>query len=45
MPPGDVERTFASADLLEALTGYRPSTRLEEGIRTFVDWYRGHYRA
>jgi UDP-glucuronate 4-epimerase len=40
MQPGDVPRTFASADLLEALTGYRPSTPILEGVTAFVDWYR-----
>jgi UDP-glucuronate 4-epimerase len=40
MQPGDVPVTFASADLLVALTGYRPSTRLEDGIRRFAEWYR-----
>ncbi|MDQ0396454.1 NAD-dependent epimerase/dehydratase family protein [Labrys monachus] len=40
MQQGDVPRTFASAELLEALTGYRPSTELAQGIRAFVQWYR-----
>jgi UDP-glucuronate 4-epimerase len=43
LPPGDVERTFASADLLEALTGYRSATALERGVPAFVSWYRAHY--
>ena len=37
MQPGDVPRTFASADLLERLTGYRPHTSLEEGVAALVD--------
>jgi UDP-glucuronate 4-epimerase len=40
MQKGDVPRTYASADLLEALTGYRPSTSVEVGVQAFVDWYR-----
>jgi UDP-glucuronate 4-epimerase len=40
MQPGDVPRTFAAPDLLVALTGYRPSSPLEEGIRRFVEWYQ-----
>lgn len=43
MQKGDVPQTFASPRLLEALTGYRPRTTVEEGVRAFVDWYRGHY--
>lgn len=44
MQPGDVPATFASADLLERLTGYRPHTGVREGVSAFVDWYRT-YRA
>ncbi|WP_413989934.1 NAD-dependent epimerase/dehydratase family protein [Labrys okinawensis] len=40
MQQGDVPRTFASAELLEALTGYRPTTGIDEGVRAFVEWYR-----
>lgn len=44
MQPGDVTDTFASADLLERLTGYRPATPVEEGVGKFVEWYRTYYR-
>jgi UDP-glucuronate 4-epimerase len=44
MQPGDVTDTFASADLLEKLTGYRPDTPLEAGVGAFVDWYREYFR-
>lgn len=44
MQPGDVPDTFASADLLEKLTGYRPATPVEAGVGSFVDWYREYYR-
>jgi UDP-glucuronate 4-epimerase len=40
MQQGDVPRTFASADLLEALTGFRPAIGVEQGVTAFVDWYR-----
>ncbi|HMN51179.1 MAG: NAD-dependent epimerase [Xanthobacteraceae bacterium] len=45
MQPGDVTDTFANADLLEKLTGYRPSTTVEEGVGAFVDWYREYFKA
>lgn len=45
MQPGDVPRTFAAPDLLVALTGYRPSTPIEEGVGRFVGWYREHFAA
>jgi UDP-glucuronate 4-epimerase len=40
MQMGDVPRTFASADLLQAITGYRPSTDIVAGVEAFVEWYR-----
>jgi UDP-glucuronate 4-epimerase len=43
MQKGDVPATFASADLLETLTGYRPSTPIAEGVAAFVEWYCGYY--
>jgi UDP-glucuronate 4-epimerase len=39
MQKGDVPRTFASPDLLIALTDYRPDTTLAVGVKAFVDWY------
>jgi UDP-glucuronate 4-epimerase len=44
MHPGDLPATFASSDLLQRLTGYRPATQIETGIEAFVDWYRGYYK-
>jgi UDP-glucuronate 4-epimerase len=44
MQPGDVPITFASADLLERLTGFRPATPIQRGVDAFVAWYREHYR-
>jgi UDP-glucuronate 4-epimerase len=40
MQPGDPQATFASADLLERLTGYRPATPVATGVSAFVEWYR-----
>jgi UDP-glucuronate 4-epimerase len=42
MQPGDVRETWASPDLLRALTGYVPATPLAEGVRRFVEWYRAY---
>ena len=44
MQAGDVPLTFASSDLLEALTAFKPQTTIENGVRAFVDWHRTHYR-
>lgn len=43
MQAGDVPKTWADAELLVALTGYRPSTTVEDGVRAFCDWYLEHY--
>jgi UDP-glucuronate 4-epimerase len=44
MQPGDVPKTEASPELLEALIGYRPGTPVAQGVRQFVRWYRDYYR-
>ncbi len=43
MQPGDVPVTYADTSALERDTGFRPSTRLEDGLREFARWYRGYY--
>jgi UDP-glucuronate 4-epimerase len=43
MQAGDVVSTEADTAALEAATGFRPSTPVEEGVRRFVEWYRGYY--
>lgn len=43
MQLGDVPATWANADLLHTLTGYRPKTDVREGVKRFVKWYRDYY--
>jgi UDP-glucuronate 4-epimerase len=43
MQPGDVPATFASTALLNTLTGFKPRTKVADGVRTFVQWYRDYY--
>ena len=45
MQPGDVRATEADTSALEAATGFRPDTPIEEGVRRFVAWYREYYGA
>jgi UDP-glucuronate 4-epimerase len=40
---GDVPATCADVDDLMRDVGFRPATRIEEGIRKFVEWYVGYY--
>lgn len=43
MQTGDVPATWANADLLQNLTGYKPQTDFRDGISMFVDWFRDYY--
>jgi UDP-glucuronate 4-epimerase len=43
MQPGDVASTQADVTELERAIGFRPRTSIDEGIRRFVEWYRGYY--
>jgi UDP-glucuronate 4-epimerase len=43
MQMGDVPATWANAELLQSLTGYRPQTDFRDGIAKFVDWFREYY--
>jgi UDP-glucuronate 4-epimerase len=44
MQPGDVVETFADIEDLTRDIGFAPRTPIEDGIRDFVAWYRGHYK-
>ncbi|WP_447754583.1 NAD-dependent epimerase/dehydratase family protein [Sphingopyxis fribergensis] len=44
MQMGDVPATWANAELLQRLTGYRPQTDFRDGIAQFVAWFREYYR-
>jgi len=41
---GDVPSTYADIDDLMKDVGFKPETPLEEGIRKFVEWYKGYYK-
>lgn len=42
MQVGDVPYTYASIEHAQKVLGYQPSTSFDEGVRRFVDWYKGH---
>ncbi len=44
MQPGDVYATYADVSPLERDFGYRPSTRIEDGVEKFVNWYISYYK-
>ena len=39
--PGDVSITYADISKAEKRLGYRPKVSMREGIRRFVEWYKG----
>ncbi len=40
---GDVPETFADIDDLIRDVGFKPKITIEEGIKRFVEWYKGYY--
>ena len=43
MQNGDMHKTHSNINLLKALTGYEPKTKIYEGISQFVKWYKSYY--
>jgi len=43
MQPGDVVETYADISESERNLGFQPTTRIEEGIASFINWYRSFY--
>lgn len=42
MQPGDVPSTVADISKLRRL-GWEPTTRIEDGIKNFIEWYKKYY--
>lgn len=43
MQDGDVKETYADIDETTRLTGYKPTTSINEGIPKYVTWFRDYY--
>jgi len=43
--PGDVPETYADITKAKNLLGYEPSTRLEDGLELFYEWFREYANA
>ncbi|HAG61690.1 MAG TPA: hypothetical protein DCL40_02180 [Coxiellaceae bacterium] len=41
--PGDVPKTAADIDHLANDCAYQPSTRIQEGVKRFIAWYKAYY--
>lgn len=44
MQPGDVPVTYADTSALEKDVGFKPSTDLRTGLRSFAEWYKEFYK-
>ena len=44
MQPGDVYQTYADLSELEKDFGFKPSTKLEDGLTEFAKWYKHFYK-
>ena len=42
--PGDLVTTHADTTSLKNFINYQPLTSIEDGVKTFVDWYLNHYQ-
>lgn len=42
--PGDVPKTWADVADLQDLTGFRPITSIDKGVKNFIDWYLKYYK-
>jgi len=45
MQPGDVHKTFADITAISRDLGYAPTTSIEDGVPSFVRWYRDYHGA
>jgi len=43
MQQGDVEKTWASINDLNDISGYKPKIKIQEGLKYFVEWYKEKY--
>lgn len=43
MQPGDVKRTWADVSNLKKDYNYAPDTSLKDGIKEYVNWFKGYY--
>lgn len=44
MQPGDVQATWADVDDLKNAVGFEPKTKIEDGVKRFVEWYKEFYK-
>lgn len=42
--PGDVPATMANVDDLWEFINFKPSTKIEDGVRNFITWFKNYYK-
>ncbi len=43
MQPGDVEKTWADTSFINNDYGYQSKTKIDVGVKNFIDWYKNYY--
>lgn len=43
MQLGDVEKTFADTQLIKQVSKFRAKTKIEDGVKEFIYWYKNYY--
>jgi len=43
MQPGDVQKTWADITQAKTLLSFEPKTSIDEGVQSFVTWYKNFY--
>ena len=43
MQPGDVEKTWADVSAIKTDFGYAPTTSVDKGVASFINWYQQYY--
>jgi len=41
---GDVEKTIADVSKIKKHYGFTPNVDINDGIKSFIDWYRKYYK-
>ncbi|UTW56487.1 NAD-dependent epimerase/dehydratase family protein [Kordiimonas sp. SCSIO 12610] len=41
---GDLKETTANIDAIHALTGFTPKTQLQDGLNSFVEWFKTYHK-
>lgn len=44
LQPGEMVKTCADIDKAKRMLGYKPQTKIEQGIRKFINWYKDYYK-